>query len=65
VAQAGCSAHDAIDAVTGVPARLLGLPRPSLDVGAPADIVLLTDDLQVAATIVRGELVHTAEPVPA
>ncbi|MEO8510062.1 MAG: N-acetylglucosamine-6-phosphate deacetylase [Chloroflexota bacterium] len=65
VAQAGCSAHDAIDAVTGVPARLLGLPRPSLDVGAPADIVLLTEGLQVAATIIGGELVHSAEPVPA
>lgn len=65
VAHAGCSPDDAIDAVTGVPARLLGLPRPSLDVGAPADIVLLTDGLQVSATIIGGELVYSAEPVPA
>jgi N-acetylglucosamine-6-phosphate deacetylase len=65
VAQARCSLDDAIDAVTGVPARLLGLPRPSLDVGAPADIVLLTDELRVAATIIGGELIHSAERVAA
>lgn len=65
VAHAGCSFDDAIDAVTGVPARLLGLPRPSLDVGAPADVVLLGEGLAVVATIVGGQLVHTANPVPA
>ena len=37
------------------PARVLGLPP--LGVGAPADLVLLTDDLEVAATVVGGHVV--------
>lgn len=61
VRAAGCSADDAIDAVTAVPARLVGLPRPSLDVGAPADIVLLDESLEIAATIIGGEVAFLAE----
>lgn len=61
IAFAGCSRDDAIDAVTGVPARLLALPRPSLDQGSPADLVLLTDAMEVAATIIGGEIVYATE----
>ena len=61
VAAVGCSPDDAIDAVTAVPARLLGLPRPSLDVGAPADLVLLDEGLGVAATIIGGGVAYLAE----
>jgi len=46
----------AIDAVTAVPAALLGLDdgRGELRVGGVADVVLLTDGLEVAATIAEG-----------
>jgi N-acetylglucosamine-6-phosphate deacetylase len=48
----------AIGAVTATPARLLGLEdgRGTLRVGARADIVLLTADLEVAVTIVGGRI---------
>jgi len=41
-----------------VPARVLGLPG-RLARGAPADLVLLDDELRVQATIVAGETVFT------
>jgi N-acetylglucosamine-6-phosphate deacetylase len=52
----------AIDAVTGTPARLLGLDdgRGTLRPGGRADIVLLTGDLDVAATIVGGRVAFTS-----
>ena len=48
----------AMAAVTETPARLLGLDdgRGTLRVGGRADIVLLTGDLDVAATIVGGHV---------
>ena len=48
----------ALTAVTETPARLLGLAdgRGTLRVGGRADIVLLTADLEVAATIVGGRV---------
>ena len=50
--------HAAIEAVTATPARLLRLDdgRGTLRVDGRADIVLLTDDLEVAATIVAGRI---------
>lgn len=50
------SVEAAIQAVTAVPARLLGLTdgRGALRVGGRADVVLLDGDLEVAATIVGG-----------
>jgi N-acetylglucosamine-6-phosphate deacetylase len=45
----------AIEAATAVPARLIG--RPDLGVlrpGAPADIVVLDDSLQVRRTLLGG-----------
>ena len=54
----------AIAAVTEVPARLLGLVdgRGFIRVGGRADIVLLTDDLEVAATIVGGRVAFHRAP---
>jgi N-acetylglucosamine-6-phosphate deacetylase len=57
-----CPADDAIATVTSTPARLLGLPdRGRLERGARADLVLLTDELRVAATFVGGRLAHIAD----
>ena len=56
---AGIAGRDAaLAAVTEIPARLLGLDdgRGTLRVGGRADIVLLTGDLDVAATIVGGRV---------
>ena len=61
----------AIAAVTETPARLLGLDdgRGTLRTGGRADIVLLTDDLDVAVTIVGGRIAFrapaAAAPAPA
>jgi N-acetylglucosamine-6-phosphate deacetylase len=52
----GASPADAVATVTTVPSRLLGLPAPALAVGSAADLVLLTTELRVAATIVGGRL---------
>ena len=61
VAFTGCSSADAIHAASTAPAGLLGdTTRGHLDPGARADVVVLTEDLQVACTFVRGELVHDA-----
>jgi N-acetylglucosamine-6-phosphate deacetylase len=47
---------DALVMASATPASVLGAPS-GLAVGAPADLVLLDDDLQVDATLVAGELV--------
>jgi N-acetylglucosamine-6-phosphate deacetylase len=55
----------AIDAVTAVPARLLGLEdgRGALRVGGRADLVLLDEALEVAGTIVAGRPAHLTDRV--
>lgn len=52
-----------VSAVTSVPARLLGLDdgRGQVRVGGRADFVLLTSELEVAATLVAGEVAWAAE----
>ena len=59
----GCSFEDALPTVTTVPARLLGIDdeRGQLAPGHLADMVLLTQDLQVAKTIIDGKLVYETE----
>lgn len=56
----GCSPLEAVTTVTRLPARLLGMEneRGSLLPGSRADLVILTTDLQVKATLVGGELVY-------
>jgi N-acetylglucosamine-6-phosphate deacetylase len=60
----GCPVDEALAAVTSTPAALLGLHdgRGRLEVGGRADITLLTPELEVAATLVAGEVAWAAEP---
>ena len=56
----GVPLADAVGAATAVPARALGLAEVGcLDVGLPADLVILDDSLDVARVLVAGE-VHVA-----
>lgn len=59
------SVEAAVDAVTAVPARLLGLAdgRGTLRAGGRADVVLLDEHLAVAATIVGGQPAFVSERV--
>ena len=60
----GCSVSEALGTVTSTPARVLGLTRKGVVApGFDADLVLLTRDLEVVATIVAGREVHRAEEV--
>jgi N-acetylglucosamine-6-phosphate deacetylase len=64
VAATGCDLREALAAVTSIPAQLLGLAegRGRLEVGGRADITLLTGGLEVAATLVAGEVAWSKEP---
>jgi N-acetylglucosamine-6-phosphate deacetylase len=56
----GVPLAQAIDAATAVPARILGVPELGrLDVGLPADIVVLDDRLDIERVLVAGN-VHVA-----
>ncbi len=56
----GVSLADAVGAATAVPARILGLPELGrLDVGLPADIVILDDSVEIIRVLVAGD-VHVA-----
>ena len=59
----GCTLADALATVTTTPARSLGLDheRGRIAPGYVADLVLLSPELEVRGTVVRGELVYTAE----
>jgi N-acetylglucosamine-6-phosphate deacetylase len=59
----GCTLAEAIATVTSVPADLLGLGhhKGSIAPGYDADMVLLTPDLQVAMTIVHGEVIYSTD----
>jgi N-acetylglucosamine-6-phosphate deacetylase len=64
IAFTGCSVSEALATVTSTPARVLGLARKGVVApGFDADLVLLTRDLEVVATIVAGCEVHGAEEV--
>jgi N-acetylglucosamine-6-phosphate deacetylase len=52
----GVPIEDALGAATSTPARVLGDPELGrLDVGLPADIVVLTDALEIERVLVGGE----------
>ena len=56
----GVPLADAVGAATAVPARVLGLPELGrLDVGLPADIVILDDNVEIERVLVAGD-VHVA-----
>jgi N-acetylglucosamine-6-phosphate deacetylase len=61
VAFSGCSTDAALHAASAAPAGLLGdTIRGTLAAGARADLVLLTEDLELVATVVGGEVLHDA-----
>ena len=57
----GCSLHDACQAASATPARLVGAAAVGLGnivCGQPADVVLLDEALDVVATVIDGVVVH-------
>jgi N-acetylglucosamine-6-phosphate deacetylase len=55
----GCEMHEAVGTITWNPARLLRQPdRGILEPGRRADLVVLTPELDVVATMVGGQLVY-------
>jgi N-acetylglucosamine-6-phosphate deacetylase len=56
----GVPLEEALEAASLVPARVLGEPRLGrLDPGAPADVVVLDDTLQIERVLVGG-MTHVA-----
>jgi N-acetylglucosamine-6-phosphate deacetylase len=52
----GITFEDAVGAGTSVPARILGRPELGvLEPGAPADVVVLDDRLEIVRVLCRGE----------
>jgi N-acetylglucosamine-6-phosphate deacetylase len=52
----GASLEEALAAATSVPARLLGLATTGmLEVGVPADIVVISEELEIERVLVGGE----------
>jgi N-acetylglucosamine-6-phosphate deacetylase len=64
IAATRCDLTEALATVTSTPAELLSLGdgRGQLEVGGRADITLLTEALDVAATLVAGDVVWSSEP---
>nr|XP_020443581.1 N-acetylglucosamine-6-phosphate deacetylase [Monopterus albus] len=60
----GCSVEEALEAASLHPAQLLGIghKKGTLDYGSDADLVLLSDALNVKATYISGEEVWRKEP---
>jgi N-acetylglucosamine-6-phosphate deacetylase len=57
----GVPLAEAIEAATAVPARVLGTAELGrLDVGLPADVVILDDNLEIARVLVAGNVLVTA-----
>jgi N-acetylglucosamine-6-phosphate deacetylase len=51
----GCKLEEAVATVTTTPARLLNVTA-AIAPGLPADLVMLTSELEVAATFARGTM---------
>lgn len=60
---AGVSLPDAIRMITATPARILGIENKKGDLaaGKDADIVIFDDDINIATTIVNGQIVYNKE----
>jgi N-acetylglucosamine-6-phosphate deacetylase len=61
VAYSGCSLFEALTTITTTPARLLGVghERGTLTVGAAADVVLMTSEMQIKTTLIDGRPVFS------
>jgi N-acetylglucosamine-6-phosphate deacetylase len=51
----GVPLEDALDAATAVPARVVGADTGRIEVGAPADVVVLSEELEIERVLVGGE----------
>jgi N-acetylglucosamine-6-phosphate deacetylase len=51
----GVPLEDALDAATAVPGRVVGADTGRIEVGAPADVVVLSEDLEIERVLVGGE----------
>ncbi len=51
----GVPLEAALDAATAVPARVIGADAGRIEIGAPADIVVLGEDLEIERVLVGGE----------
>ncbi len=51
----GVPLEDALDAATSVPARVIGAEAGRIEIGAPADIVVLSEELEIERVLVGGE----------
>ncbi len=61
VAFSGCAPQEAMHAASTAPAAVLGDPvRGTLALGTRADLLLLTEDLELVATMIGGVVVHDA-----
>lgn len=60
VRETGCSLEEALATVTTTPARLLGIgsERGQIAVGCVADLVVLSEGLEVRVTIANGQVVY-------
>lgn len=65
IAFSGCSLLEALPMITTVPATLLGIAdqRGDLFPGSYADLVLLTPELEVALTVVEGEILYAEKDI--
>jgi N-acetylglucosamine-6-phosphate deacetylase len=51
----GVPLEDALGAATRVPARVVGASAGQIEMGAPADLVVLTEELEIQRVLVEGE----------
>jgi N-acetylglucosamine-6-phosphate deacetylase len=51
----GIPLEDALDAATGVPARVIGAGAGRIEIGAAADVVVLSEELEVERVLIGGE----------
>jgi N-acetylglucosamine-6-phosphate deacetylase len=52
----GVPLEAALDAATAVPARVIGAEAGRIEAGAPADLVVLSDELEIERVLVGGEV---------
>jgi N-acetylglucosamine-6-phosphate deacetylase len=51
----GVPLEDALDAATAVPARVVDADTGRIAIGAPADVLVLSEELEIERVLVGGE----------